>query len=252
MFTKAFLATAAGMALLAAAPAVAATAAITSVVGTWVDPNPNVAGVDVSNGADRSTIAWGYANFPGAQHGEFGGRSGYVFDGRDPMEAGMGSPFAVGALTHENWPIRDPALDSVGLDVTIKGFLPSGAADPTAFEVTTRIDFSHYETMNWIGPCEFGGTPGVGLNKDGCADEVTVSPISLTQKIEHGGKTYLFELLGLSNGASSFLTRERGATSIDLMAQISAVPGPAPVALLLGAFGALGWTLRRRRGEAAA
>lgn len=253
MFTKAFLATAAGVAFLAAGSAAAATATITSVVGAWVDPTPNVAGVDISNGADRSTIAWGYANFPGASNGEFGGRSGYIFDGLDPIAAPLGSPFAFAAFTHENWPIRDPALQSVGLDVTIQGLLDTGAGDPTAFEVTTRFDFLHHETMNWVSPCEFGGVPGAGINLNGCADEVTVvASGGLTQTIEHGGKSYLFELLGLSNGASSFLTGERGATSIDLMAQISAVPVPAPVALLLGAFGALGWTLRRRRGEAAA
>ncbi len=250
MFTKAFLATAAGVAFLAAGSAAAATATITSVVGSWVDPTPDVAGVDISNGADRSTIAWGYANFPGAENGEFGGRSGYIFDGLDPIAADIGSPFAFATFTHENWPIRDPALQSVGLDLTITGVLPTGAADATPFQFTTRLDFTHHETMNWVDPCEFGGSPGSGANEFGCADQVTVSAAGgLTQKIKYGGQTYLFELLGLSNGASSFLTAERAATSIDLMAQISAVPGPAPVALLVGAFGALGWTLRRRKGD---
>src|SRR5690349_19775342 len=102
--------------------ATAAQITFLSVVGNWHDPTDNVSGSQpgdpvITNGVPTSSINWGITNNPGDP------QSGYDFSrtipGNQTLPPAPTPLFPLGTFTHRNFPINDPSLTSVMLDVVL-------------------------------------------------------------------------------------------------------------------------------------
>ena len=122
-------------------PALAATVVVDSITGTW----DNVTGATVS-GAGTDTISWGTST------GE--GQSSYVFDATAVPITDPSSPFQVGTLTHNNFPIFPPSITGAELTVSV-----TGSVDGSTFSIGGTYAFAHNETTNST-PC-FAGSVSV-------------------------------------------------------------------------------------------
>jgi hypothetical protein len=73
------------------------------------------------------------------------------------------------SITHLNRPITGTTLSSLNIlsTLTLTPFSPSGAALPAD---TITFTVNYLETPNGANPCADGGTNGVGVNSNGCAD----------------------------------------------------------------------------------
>ena len=188
-------------------------------------------------------------------------QSYYQFTGAQPPETVAVAPstnFLLGTFTHGNFPIYSGGgITGVKLDVTLAMAIPSnGAGGGTNTTKTFTYNFSHWETPNSANPCANGGTNGVGVNVNGCADRALILNPTPNQTFTIDDVEYTLLMRFSQDGgqtfASQFWTIEGLANSAQLYGYFTTEVVPEP-----GFYGMLGLGLaglyaavRRRRAQA--
>jgi hypothetical protein len=218
---------------------------IDDVTGTWTNVDPNA----VTTSPDGSTISWGD---PAGSD-----QSSYVFDGIAPPTQPTGTtgfavdtPFTIGTFTHNNFPVFDDGsiLETATLEVSVDArVVDVDGSTPTLniFDLVASYNFEHDETPNSVFP-----------DDDPANDDIVSATLNAasSETFEFEGLIYTFALSGfLDDGAllDEFSTTEGLPNSADLQAQVSVVPLPAALPLMLGGLGAVYGVARRRRAAAA-
>ncbi len=179
-------------------------------------------------------------------------------------------------LTHTNNPITGTTLDSVTLLSTLT-LTPSIPSSSGLSPVTQDFVINFQETTNDPRPglCADGGTYGVGVNVNGCADIFVISQSSLNFAFDYYdiddaiNRTYYISFFEATNGLDAlssaacvaagatspclgFETRENAITVAQFAALVTSepvsIPEPGTLALFgiaLAGFGVTG--LKRRR-----
>ena len=214
------------LALLVLLPSASAAQVLTfnSAAAFWSDAQDNVPGSQpgdpvITNGVPTSSISWGEAAI----------QSGYdvTITIPDPTQ------FPVADFTHRNFPVNDPSLTSVVLDIVIDFDVDGIPFGSLPFTFT----FTHEETPNNLDPCPYPTPPG-----EGCTDRVTFLEAPLPTTFTIGGKTYTLGMTFLDesgNPVEEFITSEGGvANTAELDVEFALVPpvlevtksGPATMA----------------------
>jgi hypothetical protein len=237
----------------------AATLTLDDFTGEWKNPVGAVPGAPVnytSNGLGNNPEArWGEPVAGSTQ------QSGYLLD-MAPTAGGITAPviqnfdvpgssdyFAIGTFTHFNWPIL-PGGSIASIDMTVSFNINLDGNDLGYRSFDFR--FNHLESNNLADPCANGEPNGVDLNVNGCADRVTISYLSTSEKFLVDGVLYTFDIVGFSGNdcetfCTEFWTIERQDNSANLYARIRAVETPEPGTLALFGLGLLGLGMTNRR-----
>jgi len=221
----------------------AATITFDNVVGAWSNVSGG-AGVNfISSGGGAASVNWG-TTLP---------QSGYDFFSATPPPVDVvvppspSAPFTLGDFQHRNRPIPagtsiTAATLTISMDVSVDGS-PLGSKNFV-------FDFLHNETPNGANPCADGGANGVGVNVNGCADQVRFVYNNLSDTFTVGNITYTVDLFGfvLPNGgvATEFWTTENAANRATLQGVVRQHV-PEPATLLLFGLGLAGLTARLTR-----
>ena len=208
----------------------AATFDIGSVTGAWTGVQPPSSSTNVT-GIGTSTVRWG---IPFASVGGAGEQSGYSFTGTAQGGGYEGeNEFDLGTFTHLNNTINN-GTSITGADLALAFTVSVGGL---AKIVSAAVHFDHFETPNTAvntGSCANGGTLGVGVNSNGCADRVRIDNSGAGENnFVIDGINYVLEVTGFSTGGQSvseFWTREQAANTATLQARIKKVEIiPAPI-----------------------
>lgn len=199
--------------------------------GTWNLPVGG-SGIVYQTVGSETQIRWGIPFYGGGTSE----KSGLGFTGVGPSTFGLGEIFQVGKLRHFNEVISG---DSAASGVNLSLFL--NFDDPVAtqsFNLNLQID----ETTN-EGTCAyFSITP--------CADKISISETSLSNKFSVAGIDYTLQLLGFSltpggTPIKEFISQEKGTNEALLFAKVTAV-GPEPVPEPATVAGTALWLLAAR------
>ncbi|MGD9946834.1 MAG: THxN family PEP-CTERM protein [Burkholderiaceae bacterium] len=243
-------------ALLAAGPAYSATVTFENLAGTWSaatgGTNVNYSG----NGTATSQITWG---IPSGQPQQSGYSFAAVTSPTVPTATLPPSPsndLVLGTFTHFNFPINSGSGISA-VQLTISASVKVDGVLQGSYSFV--YDFAHWETPNGNNPCADGGTHGVGVNVNGCADRVTMNYNSLSDSFTIGGDLYTLDIRGfeLMNGSKvyGFWTTENLANSAYILGRVALTSEvlaevPAPATLLLLSAGLIGaGVVTRRRSQ---
>ncbi len=201
--------------------AAAAQISFISVAGNWHDPVDNVPGSQpgeptITNGVPASSINWGVTS---------GSQSGYDFSRKIPGTQTLPPAptpfFPLGTFTHRNFPVSDPSLTAVQLDVVLLLDVDGVQTGPLNFTFT----FNHVETPNNPTPpatCPYPTPPG-----EGCTDRVTFVSAPQPTTFKVGGVDYTLSMSfvdGNGNPVAEFLTREGLINTADLVGQFTLPP----------------------------
>src|SRR5262249_18299557 len=135
-----------------------------SLQGNWDDPTDNIAGTQtgdpaIVNGVPTSSINWGIGSPD---------QSGYDFTAQTPgaqtLPPAPTPLFPLGTFTHRNFPVSDPSLTSVKLDIVLLLSVDGITTGPLTF----TFAFTHEETPNNQNPCPYPTPTG-----EGCTDRVS-------------------------------------------------------------------------------
>jgi hypothetical protein len=204
----------------------AATLDVSGVNGTWTGLSSGTGQNPTHiNGLGTSTVRWG-TPFRGA--GGTGEQSGYNFTGIATGIFNSGVEFNLGTFTHFNKTINKGTSisgASLGLAVSIAiGGVPQA--------ITAAFNFAHDETLNFgesNGRCKDGGALNVGINDQGCADQVTIlNNAGSANQFTIDGVIYVLEITGFIVGGqpfTEFWTRERADNTAVLRARFREVGG---------------------------
>lgn len=177
----------------------AQTITFTSATATWSNAQDNVPGSQpgdpvIANGVPTSSISWGTTTGP---------QSGYDVTITIPNPA----MFPVVDFSHRNFPVSDPSLTQVDLDIVLDFQVNGVPTGPLTFTFT----FTHEETPNNQVPCPYPTPPG-----QGCTDRVVFFSAPAPTTFTVGGKTYTLGMTFLDasgNPISEFITAEGGVVS---------------------------------------
>src|SRR5262245_32444820 len=217
------------LSLLNATPASASQITFVSVSGNWHDPIDNVPGSQpgqpvITNGVPTSSISWGVTS---------GSQSGYDFTRKIPGVQTLPpvpTPFfPIGTFTHRNFPVSDPTLTSVQLDVVLLLNVRGVQTGPLTFTFT----FNHVETPNTPTPpatCPYPTPAG-----EGCTDRVTFvsAPRPTTFNVRGVDYTLAMSFVNNGNPVSEFITREGLVNTADLVGQFTLPPMPTAPELVV-------------------
>src|SRR5262245_16813087 len=205
----------------------------TSASALWHDATDNVPGSQpgdpvITNGVPTSSISWGTTT---------GSQSGYdvTITIPDPQT------FPVATFSHRNFPVTDPSLTSVMLDIVLDFTVDGVQTGPLTFTFT----FTHHETPNNQPTCPYPTPPG-----EGCTDRVTFIDAPDPTTFTVGGKTFTLGMTFLDangNPVTEFITREGGlVNTANLHGEFTLVPPvlevtkSGPATMTLGQSGVFG------------
>ncbi len=232
---------------------------LSGITAEWYDGNP-ASNVSYINNPSSVTASarWG---IPSGGSGQ----SGYDFAiGAQPIDFTVPpSPSpnqALGMFTHLNQPIAS------GSSITdIKLRLAANISVDGNPLVTRNFDygFDHWETPNSDRPCADGGTVGVGVDINGCADRVIAHWLPSSEDFVVGSDIYTLNVIGFSldpaglSPFSSFWTAEQAdnhaylVANVALRRDVEPIPEPGTLALLgVGLMGFVKGRKARRDGAA--
>jgi len=246
---KAFAA-AAAISTAVATPAMATTTDITfsNVKATWFAPIGGSNRTPVDNGTDNAAYYWGN----GSQ------QSGYRFQTDIPVisvdtDTQTSGITSIGTFTHYNYPISsNSGISGIKLQLT----MDVTVGTEVMHDINFIYAFNHWETPNSSNPCADDGAHGVGINDNGCADNVSVNFLQESGFFTIDNIEYALDVEGFLVGddpATSFWTRENATNVAELRGKVvlrslaGAVPEPASWAMMIGGFALVGGALRRRK-----
>jgi hypothetical protein len=206
--------------------------------GNWNQPVGGSRIVYQTVGSETQ-VRWGIPHYGGGTSL----KSGLGFTGVGPSTFGLGEIFQVGQLRHFNNVVSGgTAAFAVNLSLFLNFDNPVGTQ---SFNLNLEID----ETTN-EGTCDyFSTTP--------CADKISISETSLSNKFSVAGINYTLQLLGFSLTPedvpiNEFISQEGGTNQALLFAKVTPQPVPEPATLAGTALWLLAarWAVGNKRKKA--
>jgi len=225
---------------------------LSNVSAKWYDGNP-AANVSYINNPSFVTASarWG---IPSGGSGQSGYDFAIAAQPIDFIVPPSPSPDQqMGMFTHINFPIASgTSITDIKLQITADIAVDGSPLGTRLFD----YGFDHWETPNGDSPCADGGTVGVGVDVNGCADRVVAHWLSSSEDFTVGTDIYTLNVIGFSldpGGAdpfTSFWTAENADNHAYLLANVAlrrdVEPVPEPGTLALAGLGLMGLVTGRR------